>query len=109
MPAVKAPERIFKEETKWMWVDEDGVQCSPLHDTLGTAIRHKGSWKPFNSRDQYKYRKNYGSTKPPTELRKIEVIYRFVDDAEVKIISDAFVKSDAAEAGQTETEPKDDE
>lgn len=90
-------EGIFKIEVKWMWVDEEGIPCSPMHDTLGRAVRFKAAWKPFDDRDQYHRRTNYGSQKPPRTLRKIEVIYKFADDEQAKVISDAFAIGDVDE------------
>lgn len=90
--------RVMKVEEKFVWLDEEGIQCSPMHDTLGAAVRHKGSWKPYGSGNNY--RKNYGSTKVPRSLTKIRVDYVIVPDPTVDSISEAFAKSDEQETDE---------
>lgn len=102
---IEKSEQIFKTEVKWMWVDENDIQCSPMHDTLSVAIRFKGNWKPFDGR-QYN-RKDYGSQKSPRYLRKIEIIYRFAEDEQAKVISNAFAASDIEESDQVPDNPLD--
>lgn len=91
---------VLETEHKWMWLDEDGVQCSPMHETLGAAVRHKGNWKPWpidedDTRDRY--RKNYGSKKPPRKLVVVEVTYRIKETEATKNITEAFATSDKEE------------
>lgn len=85
---------IIKIEEKWMWIDDEGVQVSPIHNTLSVAIKFKVNWKPWDNDLRDKYRKDHGSQKKPHELRKIEIEYRAVDSEEARTISSAMESSE---------------
>lgn len=85
---------IIKIEEKWMWIDDEGVQVSPVHHTLDVAIKFKVNWKPWNNDHRDKYRKDHGSKKKPHSLVKIVIEYRAVDSEEARAISKAFESSE---------------
>ena len=86
---------MIPSEEKYIWLDEDGDICSPLHNTLGAAIRRKGTWKPSDGDSHYS--KVHGSGNRPRTLRKVIISYELVEDETTRNITDAFRVSDLQE------------
>lgn len=95
---------------RYVWVDEDGEQVSPIHESMRAAINFINGWHPRWGKlverwgepdDDDKFRKHYAyapmtkSGKPPTDLKRVHVQISVVDiDTEERAIVDAMLKRD---------------
>lgn len=94
---------------RYVWVDEDGAQVSPVHRELRSAIMFATAWHERWKRliarhgeprdtDDYRFQKNHipmtRSGKPPAALKRLHIAIELVDATdEEKTIAKAVLNS----------------
>lgn len=55
---------VSKQQIKYMWIDEDGEQVSPVHAKFGTALNFINGWHERVGRLREKWGPDFDLTRP---------------------------------------------